>query len=270
MSGEKSTSEKRFRIVLLITGLTVGVFFLIHILNLSMDMKLNQLGVEPRVLSGLIGIIAAPLIHGSWSHLIGNSMSFIVLASLLFYFYPDIGYRIFAMSWIIVGILVWIFGRQSFHIGASGVIYAMAGFLVLSGIIRRHYQLMSISLIVIFLYGSMFWGIFPGQPGISWESHLSGFLVGFTLAVIFRNKGPKKSIASWEKAEEPEDDFYLGQEYDYSSNHSLFKDVHIHYEIEQKDKMKNEISEVQNNSAKKSSKGFSFNPKNRNFNRTKN
>lgn len=92
------------------------------------------------------------------------------------------------------GILLWIIGRDSYHIGMSGIIYALASFLTVSGLIKRNYRLTALSLTVIFIYGSFFWGLFPIEQQISWEGHLSGAFVGFLLALFFKNQGPQPPL----------------------------------------------------------------------------
>jgi membrane associated rhomboid family serine protease len=108
----------------------------------------------------------------------------------LFYFYRPVAFRVFFLTWIITGILVWLGGRSSYHIGASGLIYGFASFLFFSGIIRNNINLMAISLLVVFLYGGLVWGILPYDYKISWESHLFGALTGLALAITYRNYGP--------------------------------------------------------------------------------
>jgi membrane associated rhomboid family serine protease len=238
MSASQDIQKTRFKSVAITTVSFLLVFLLIHILNVSLNMNLNDYGLEPRTFKGLIGILTAPLLHGDWAHLIGNSMSFAALAGMLFYFYPKLAFRIMGISWITIGLLVWITGRPSIHVGASGVIYAFAAFLFLSGIIRRHYQLMAVSLIVVFLYGSMVWGILPGQPGISWESHLAGMLVGLGLAVYYRKQGPQRPKPSWETEEEQDDESYLQVDSHFHTNHSLYQDVEIRYRSEKSQKSK--------------------------------
>ncbi|MDA3820008.1 MAG: rhomboid family intramembrane serine protease [Candidatus Delongbacteria bacterium] len=224
--------KKRFRLSVFVSLMLVVLMWAVHLLNISMDMDLNRFGVHPREVSGLWGILFSPLLHGDWQHLVANSMSFVVLATGLFYFYPKIGYRIFTISWITVGIVVWIMARQSYHIGASGVIYAMAGFLFLSGIIRKDFRLMAVSLIIVFMYGSMIWGIFPGKPGISWEAHFAGLFMGFILAWIYRKQGPKKPVYSWETEEDTGEEEPPDRELPngYHANQTYwFEDVEIHY-----------------------------------------
>ncbi|MDA3911593.1 MAG: rhomboid family intramembrane serine protease [Bacteroidales bacterium] len=269
MSASQDIQKTRFKSVATITVSFLLVFLLIHILNVSLNMSLNDFGLEPRTLRGLIGIFTAPLLHGDWAHLIGNSMSFAALAGMLFYFYPKLSFRIMGISWISIGILVWLTGRPSIHVGASGVIYAFAAFLFLSGIIRRHYQLMAVSLIVVFLYGSMVWGILPGQPGISWESHLSGMLVGLGLAVYYRKQGPQKPIPSWEtEDEDEEEDPFLQVNSSFHTNHSLYQDVEIHYKQESSSGVKAKDKKQTKDKANKETRdGFMFSPKGRKHNR---
>ncbi len=156
----------------------------------------------PLKLRGLIGILTAPLIHANLTHLFDNSIPLFFLSLALFYFYREVAYRVFFLIWFITGALVWLVGREAYHIGASGIIYGLATFLLTSGIIRRNRNLMAISLLVIFLYGSMVWGLFPYDYHISWESHMSGALTGLVLAIIYRHEGPEPDISRLEEDEE--------------------------------------------------------------------
>lgn len=144
------------------------------------------IGVKPLEVKGLIGVVLSPFAHGSISHIVSNSISFVVLASALFYFYRLIAYRVFFITWIISGVLLWLGGRESTHIGASGLIYGLAFFIFFSGVFRRNKQLAALSMIVVFLYGSMLWGILPQNGNISWEGHLMGAVSGFVLAFYYR------------------------------------------------------------------------------------
>lgn len=182
-------SEKRK----IIHALIFPVFFLIimwanyavfSILNIDMAI----IGIKPLSVSGLPGIIGSPFAHGGLKHIASNSASFAILSVLLFYFYRLIALRVFMLNWLISGLLLWLGGRDSVHIGASGIIYGLAFFIFFSGVLRKNKQLSSISLIVIFLYGSMFWGMLPQNGNISWEGHLFGAISGFTLAWYYRKK----------------------------------------------------------------------------------
>lgn len=180
----------------------------IKIVEIVSGINLGVLGIYPRHIAGLPGIIFSPLIHGNLSHLFSNSGPVLVLGSAVFYFYRPVAFRVLILSWIITGIMVWLAGRDAFHIGASGLIYAIASFLFFSGFIRKSIELIAISFIVVFLYGGMLWGIFPLREGISWETHLIGAIVGFVLAVFYKRHGPQRKKYTWEDEEEDE---YPGQ-----------------------------------------------------------
>lgn len=163
-----------------------------------------KLGVFPRTLEGILGIITAPFIHGDWKHLFNNALPLIVLGTSLRFFYKEISKEVFLWSWLMSGLWLWSIGRPSFHIGASGLVYALASFLFFSGLIRKHTRLMAVSLVVVFLYGSLIWGIFPIKTHISWEGHLSGGIAGVLLAWWFREQGPPKQKYQYEIEEELE------------------------------------------------------------------
>jgi len=141
--------------------------------------------------------------------LFSNSIPLLVLGWCLFYFYRDLGYGVFPILWILSGIFTWIFGRYSWHIGASGLVYSLTFFLFFSGIFRRYIPLMAVSLMIVFLYGSTVWGMFPiaeyVDPTISWEGHFSGAISGFLCALIFRKQGPQKPKPVEEEEDEEED-----------------------------------------------------------------
>ncbi len=159
-------------------------------------------GVMPRTITGLRGIMFSPFIHANWEHLLSNTMPLLLLGFCLIYFYKKLSIKVFVLIYLLTGILVWIFGRTSFHIGASGLIYGLAGFIFVSGILRKVRALQAIGLLVTFLYGSMIWGILPYEIGISWESHLAGLITGISCAFIFRHQGPQKKKYDWEMEEE--------------------------------------------------------------------
>ncbi len=169
------------------------------------------LGIYPLTLKGLPGIITAPLVHSGYEHIIANSIPMFVLGASLFYFYRQIAYKIFFLVYFITNIWVWFLARDAYHIGASGVVYALASFLFTSGLVRKNPRLMAISLIIIFLYGSMIWGIFPEffpEKNISWESHLMGLLAGIVVAIFTRNEGPKAKKYVWNDDDLDDEDPY--------------------------------------------------------------
>lgn len=153
----------------------IGVFF---------QLNLSVFGIFPRTYFGLVGIITMPLIHGSLMHLFSNTLPLLFLGFTLFFFFNRIALRVFLQCYVLTGISIWVFGRPSIHIGASGVIYALASFLVFFGLFRKDLRSLFISIVIIFLYGGMIYGILPNQPGVSWESHLLGGIMGAILASI--------------------------------------------------------------------------------------
>lgn len=167
---------------------------------------LRSLGLRPRELDGLIGIITYPLLHADWKHITDNSITAFVLLLGLFSFYGRVAWGVVGWSWVMSGVWIWIAARGGNHIGFSGVIYALAAFIFFSGVVRKHYRLMSLSLVVVFLYGSMIWGVLPIQPGISWEGHLFGAIAGIILAYYYRSEGPQRPKYSWELEEEEMED----------------------------------------------------------------
>jgi membrane associated rhomboid family serine protease len=186
--------------------LFTGLLWIIHIASLVFDWNLVILGVFPLKISGLKGILFSPLIHSGFQHLISNTFPLLILGTALFFFYKELGIKITVFSWLMSGVWVWVFAREAYHIGASGIIYAWAGFLFVSGVIRGHPRLMAISLLVAFLYGGIIWGIFPIREQMSWEGHLMGLIAGIVLAMYFRNIGPQRKVYIWELEEEEEQD----------------------------------------------------------------
>ena len=182
--------------------LFVIIITLIHLYSSLNDLKFSHWGIYPRETKGLYGIIGSILIHGSWKHVFNNSIPLFILGTALFYFYKKLALRICLYSILFTGLLVWLGGRPSFHIGASGLVYALASFLFFSGFVRKHNNLMALSMIVVFLYGGMVWGIFPSKDHISWEGHLFGAVNGLFWALFYKDEGPQRKKYSWELEEE--------------------------------------------------------------------
>lgn len=190
------------------TALVIPVFFLIITFTLKLvetieGFSLVELGVRPLSFEGLPGILLSPLVHSGWDHFFANAVPLFVLGVSLFYFYRGISVKVFIFIYLLTGLWVWLGARDAWHIGASGVIYGLAAFLLVSGFLRNYIPLMAISLMVVFLYGSMIWGIFPLKWNVpySWESHLWGTVAGTALAVIYRKQGPQKPVKEWPEEE---------------------------------------------------------------------
>jgi len=202
--------RKRFVAALLPPVYLLVFMWLVKIFEVLLKTDVGFLGVHPLSLDGLPGIFLMPFIHGGWSHLMANTVPFLVLSTALFYFYREISWKVLIGIWLLSGMWVWFGGRPSWHIGASGVIYGLSAFLFLSGIIRDVKGLAALSLIVAFLYGSMIWGVFPDffpkEKNISWEGHLGGLISGVIMALYYRTQGPQRRKYSWELEDEEEED----------------------------------------------------------------
>lgn len=166
----------------------------------------SLLGIYPRRANGLVGILFSPFVHTSFSHLISNTIPLVVLFSILFFFYSRIAFKTSAFLWFMSGLFTWLIGRSSYHVGASGLIFAFAFFIFFSGLFRKHIPLTAVSMVVAFVYGGTVWSIFPIaeyiDSDLSWEAHLSGAIAGLAAAFIFRKEGPQKPETFWEEEEE--------------------------------------------------------------------
>ncbi|SHF91315.1 rhomboid family intramembrane serine protease [Dysgonomonas macrotermitis] len=170
----------------------VVIFWIIEAVQ-YVGIDLSTWGILPRSVNGLVGILTSPFIHGDWEHLIANTLPFFVLSTILLSFYKRNASMYFILLWITTGILTWIIGRGAWHIGASGVIYALASFLVFGGIASRNWKLILLSIIVAFMYSGLVWGVFPQDTRISWEGHLSGAISGLIWAYLCRKSLRVKS-----------------------------------------------------------------------------
>ncbi len=179
-------AQANFRLALKISFLFLGALWLVFLLDALFDLNLNRFGLRPGSVSGLIGVVTAPLLHGNLAHIFSNSMSLVVSLTAILYLYPNSSARVIPLIWLGSGLLAWIIGRPSLHFGASGFIYGLLAYVFFSGILRRDMRSVSVSLLVGFLYGSMIWGVLPIRPHVSWELHLSGGLMGVLLAFFYR------------------------------------------------------------------------------------
>lgn len=192
-----NSEKKKFISSLFLPLLFVMLLWAIKIFELFSHSNFVNYGIFPKTNHGLIGIITAPLIHADFNHLISNSIPLIILGLGISYSYPSSSKKLFAGIYIFHGLLVWIFARQAYHIGASGLVYGFVSFLFFSGIIRRDNRSITLALIVTFLYGGLTWGVLPIKAEISWEAHLFGSFVGIIFAIIFRKADPAPKY-DWE------------------------------------------------------------------------
>lgn len=185
----------------------VVVLWLIHLMNWALDLDPLPFGVRPREWLGLIGIGAAPLVHGDFAHLVANSVPLLVLGAVMLFLYPHSTLRVLPAVYLGPGVLVWLFGRDSVHLGASGLVYGLVSYVFVAGLLRRDRRAIAASLMVVMLYGSLAWGVLPIQPRMSWETHLSATVIGVLMALALRKLDiPPRKRYAWEDAVEPAKD----------------------------------------------------------------
>lgn len=196
--------EKISRISLYIALSVLALMWLVFFLDFSFKLELYHFGIFPLNAKGLVGVIAGPFIHSTndIAHILNNSLPTVILTWLLFYHYRTIATRVFLIIFLLTGIATWLLARESYHIGMSGVIYGLTSFLVFSGFFRKNMRVAAVSLFVIFIYGSLVWGIFPMQENISWEGHALGLFAGIIVAVLFKYQGPQPQKLRYEIEEE--------------------------------------------------------------------
>jgi membrane associated rhomboid family serine protease len=207
--------RKKLLLSMIIPGIFVFMMWLVKLIEILFETDFSRFGIYPLTARGLPGILFSPFIHADFTHLFSNTVPLFFLSLALFYFYSEVAVGVFIWTYFLTGLLVWIGGREAWHIGASGVVYGLASFLFFSGIIRRYFRLIALSLLIVFLYGSMVWGLFPGvYKNVSWESHMLGFFSGVVLAVLYRNQGPQKPVYEWMEEEdtaEQEDEWKINE-----------------------------------------------------------
>ena len=191
MEDEKGKFKRGLQIALIL----LFIIWAIKIIEIFFGISFIHLGVLPRHISGIPGIFLFPFIHSGFQHLISNSFPLLLLITAMFYFYPSSSFKVLILIYFFSGTLVWLFARESYHIGASGVVYGLISFTFFSGIIRWDRRSIVLSLIVTFLYGGFTWGVLPIDEKISWEGHLAGALIGIACAFLFRKSDPYDKFA---------------------------------------------------------------------------
>jgi membrane associated rhomboid family serine protease len=215
-----SVEKRRFLHAIFIPSFIGVLMILSFILEHGMNWDFHTAGVYPRRIENLWGVLTLIFVHFNWSHLANNVISFVILGSCLYYFYRQIASKVLFISYIFSGLILWVIGRDNWHIGASGLIYSLAFFMFFSGIIRKYIPLIAISLIVAFIYGNMIWHIFPWelQDPVSWEGHLSGGITGLVLSVYYRKQGPQKPEHIWEEDKDDDIDYLTDDSADIENN----------------------------------------------------
>jgi membrane associated rhomboid family serine protease len=184
----------------LAVGLSLGfVAFLWLVPLLGWGLELERFGVRPREWIGLAGVLAAPLLHADFEHLIANTPPLFVLGTTMLHLYPQSAFRVLPAVWLGPGFAVWLLGKGGVHVGASGLVYGLVAFIFVAGLIRRDRRAIAASMLVAFMYGALVWGVFPIVTRMSWETHLAAALIGAVMAVALRHRDNLPRVRySWE------------------------------------------------------------------------
>ena len=180
--------------------------------------SIKRLGVYPQKLEGLLGVLTSPFIHSDIEHLYHNSIPLFILSVALFYFYRKIAWKVLIFGIILSGLITWLIGRPANHIGASGLVYVLVSFIFFKGVFAKHFRLIALSLVIIFLYGSLIWYAFPVKDGMSWEGHLGGLISGLLFAIVFRRAVAKPERYLWQEPAFNEDDDPFLKHFDEDGN----------------------------------------------------
>lgn len=209
VSSSKKEEKRDFILALVYPLAFVSMLWGIYFFSRVTAFDLALLGIHPLDFKSLTGILTAPLIHLTFDHISGNSLSLIVIGFGLCFLYQRKALPIFCFLYFTSGFWGWFFARGGYHIGASGLVYGMFFFLTTSAIIKREKRTIAFSLLITFLFGAIVWGFFPVFfPGknISWEIHTTGAVAGVVAAFYFKKEGPQKEILQDDEPDEDEDE----------------------------------------------------------------
>ncbi len=220
---------------LLIPFAFLAIMWIVFGIEHYMHISFNSYGIYPRDFTGLRGIIFSPFIHGDFNHILNNSYPVLILGTAIYYFYSKSANTVMIYSFLMTGLWVWAMARPSFHIGASGLIYAWGAFLFTSGALNKNIRMMGLSLLIVFLYGSLIWGVLPILPEVSFESHLFGAIAGIILAYVFKSEGPQRKKYDWENKEE---------NYEIEFWNMSQKEINEYYQKKRQEKTSDQRSEV--------------------------
>lgn len=204
--------------IILYPILILFIIWLVFWYQVNIDYSIKGFGIRPLKLEGLLGIFTSPFLHGNIQHLYNNTIPLFVLSLALFYFYNKLAWRVIIGGILLSGCLTWCIASSGNHIGASGLIYVLVSFIFFKGIFSKYYRLIALSLVVIFLYGSMIWYVFPIKSGMSWQGHLGGLITGFLFALFFRKQVAKPERYVWESPHYNEADDPFMRHFDENGN----------------------------------------------------
>ncbi len=197
---DSDRARDNFRLAVRLSLGFVALLWLIP--TLGWGLELERFGVRPRQWIGLPGILVAPVLHADFNHLIANSLPMLVLGATMLQLYPSAAFRVLPAIYLGPGITVWLFAGEGVHVGASGLVYGLVGYIFVAGVIRRDRRAIAASLLVAFMYGTLVWGVLPIRAGVSWETHLAAALIGVGMAIMLRHRdNPPRVRYSWEDEE---------------------------------------------------------------------
>ena len=208
----------------------VLIIWLVFWFEVRFGYNFSKYGIYPQTLKGLRGVVLSPFIHGGIKHIYHNTVPLFVLSLALFYFYRAIAWKVIFYGILLSGFLTWCIGRPSYHIGISGLIYVLISFTFFKGVFAKHFRLIALSLLVVFLYGSMIWYTLPIEEGISWEGHTAGLITGLLFALIFRKQVAKPKRYAWQQEDYNEDDDPFLKHFDENGNFIESKDKEVEEE----------------------------------------
>jgi membrane associated rhomboid family serine protease len=208
----KETTFKFSTSVLAWPLFSIVTIWLVYVLEIIFPGDFSHFGILPRTISGLKGVFFSPFLHGDIKHLYNNTIPLFVLITALRFFYRKQSLQVLGLGILLSGLGTWLIGRESYHIGASGIIYVLVSFIFFKGIQSKYFRLIALSLLIVVLYGGMIWYVFPSaEQHISWEGHLSGFIAGYLLSINTKTEAYQKTIRyDWEHPDfDPSQDEFM-------------------------------------------------------------
>ena len=221
--------NKRLSQSIIYSILVVTILWCLKSAEILFDWNLSFMGLMPLEAKGMLGILTAPLVHGSLEHIFNNTFAILILASVLYYGYPKSWWKVLSLVWVLSGVGVWLFARQANHIGASGLTHGLFFFLFVASIFRRDKSSVAIMMIAFLLYGGMTMTIFPREEGISFEYHFFGALAGVIAALIWRDSDPKPVLKRYEwEDHHSDDDIDIGEEWQVDEEPETNENTRLH------------------------------------------